>query len=88
MFENSSEHDLRIVIRELYEEGDLNRKLALCDGSYIEEADVNQICFILGDFSEKPSIFRAIDFADKEKLIKAIQFCDEKGFLKDPSREI
>jgi len=81
VFDNLSEKEIRIAIRQAYEKGDHSRKLSIFDGSYIEEADVKQICFLLGDFSEDPNLFRALSYADKESLAKALQFCSEKGFI-------
>ena len=75
-----TEDEMRCAIRRAYEQGDHGRKLMLMDGSYLTEADVRELCFTLGDYSENPSIFRSLPGASHEHLTKALEFCQSKGF--------
>lgn len=78
-----TEDELRRAIRRAYEQGDHGRKLMLMDGSYLTEADVRELCFILGDYAENPNIFRSLPGASHEHLTKALEFCKSKGFASD-----
>ena len=78
-----TDDEMRLIIRRAYEVNSHKRMVMIVDGSYMEEQDVRELCFILGDYRENPSLFSALVTADSGKLAKGVEFCQSKGFASE-----